>query len=151
MRLKSSSVILLIVTVAGVALFGFTMIEHSMSHETGGCIASMGRVAPCPETAGSIPTDFLAFHLEVLKVFFVSSDFVRIVSALLLILVLTAFQRLKFLWRAAIVSVGRLAAREYDNLSKSVTPLQINLRQWLGRHEKRDPIDLKGASVFSRL
>ena len=140
MKLKSLSVILLTISVFGVALFGFTMMEHVAGHEVGGCVASVGRVAPCPEEAGSVPADFLSFHLEVLKIFAASPDFLSVITALLLMLVLVALVRLKFLWCGSILSIGRLMAAGYTNVEQSVTPLEANLRQWLALHEKRDPV-----------
>jgi len=125
MKLKSLSVILLTISVFGVALFGFTMMEHVAGHE---------------EEAGSVPADFLSFHLEVLKIFAASPDFLSVITALLLMLVLVALVRLKFLWRGSILSIGRLMAAGYTNVEQSVTPLEANLRQWLALHEKRDPV-----------
>lgn len=139
MTTKSLLVILLIISALSVALFGFTMMEHVTGHEAGGCVASLGRVAPCPEAAGSIPTDFIAFHLEVLKVFSAAPDFVKVMTALLFLLVLVVLGRLKFFWRDKVPSVNYSTMVRYAD-HESITPLEINLRQWLALHEKRDPI-----------
>src|SRR3989338_7591327 len=138
MRWKSLSIILLILSIAGVALLGFTMMEHVMGHETAGCVASVGLVTPCPEAGGSSPADFLTFHLDVLKIFSMAPDFLNVITATLLMLVMMALVRLKFLWRDTMLSIGRLMAAGYANVEQSVTPLEADLRQWLALHEKCD-------------
>lgn len=111
-----------------------------MGHEASGCIASLGRVAPCPEAVGSVPSDFLAFHMKVLKIFSVASDFFNVMTALLLTLFLVVFVRLKFLWRDTMLSIGHLMVTGHAIVEQFVTSLETNLRQWLALHEKRDPI-----------
>ncbi|OGL87526.1 hypothetical protein A3I40_04315 [Candidatus Uhrbacteria bacterium RIFCSPLOWO2_02_FULL_48_12] len=150
MRYKLFITFLLILSIAGVALLGFTMVEHGMGHEAGGCLAQVGRVAPCPESGGSSPADFLTFHLEVLKIFSVAPDFLNVIAALLLMLILVALRRLKFLRRGIMLSVGHLMAAGYTSIEQFVTPLETNLRQWLAMHEKRDPITVLWAPWSSQ-
>ena len=140
MRYRLLPIILLVLSVVSVALFGFRMIEHGMGHEVGGCIASLGRVAPCPEAASSVPSNFLTFHLEILKIFSVTSDFVKIMALLFIVFTILALRLFKPLWPggSSLSSINSVVCRHL-RVGEFFTSREKCLRRWLAIHEKRDP------------
>ncbi|OGY68027.1 MAG: hypothetical protein A3H63_01665 [Candidatus Harrisonbacteria bacterium RIFCSPLOWO2_02_FULL_45_10c] len=67
--MKSALTIILIFSFVGIAVFGFSAMNHGSGHT--GCIAATSRLIDCPANASGI-LDFIAFHLNAFQNFSVA-------------------------------------------------------------------------------
>lgn len=149
MRFKFLIGVFLVLTVATVAIFGFAMMIEHGSFQHDGCLAALSGATPCPESAN--PTDYAAFHLDLLKTFTYTVEQSSMAIVLIVLSVLLSWLLFK-LWRRSGVTISSSFYRSKKYFLRLITSFQLRLRSWLAMLEARDPYPLSlGALVLFSL
>lgn len=124
--MKNSITIFLIISVLGIATFGFLAMNHANGHV--GCIASAAQDGICPQE--STPLGLASFYLDALRSF---SKAVFLSVIFFIVLAATALLPEKYIPEPPVF---------YTQNGFSVTAentLKRRFIHWLVLHEKRDP------------
>lgn len=140
--MRRKVVILLILSFAGVSVFGFLgMGFHEIGHDMSSCIAALQKGTGCPMSLG--PLGFAVFHLNAFKIFSSANiDASVLLSSVLLALMLFAAVVLKPSYFRLLTVQMSTADRYFDDYRRSYefcAPNELKFMHWLALHEKRDP------------
>ena len=121
---------LLIISFAGVAVFGFFAMDHADGHGYSGCIAATSRGVDCPREAD--PLGVAAFHLVAFKSFS-TATFASVMAGMLLLVLAFAYTSHALLDVRKQASPAR--ARFFRFLDGRSYLLGEQIRYWLALHE----------------